>query len=65
MVDAVAHGARELWPASLVLEGEYSVDGVALSVPVSLGAGAAACLACANIFRVLFLDASEAPLDRD
>jgi malate dehydrogenase len=37
MVDAVAHGAEALWPVSLVLEGEYGVDGVALSVPVSLG----------------------------
>ena len=40
MVDAAAHGAEELWPVSLVLEGEYGIDGVALSVPVSLGGGA-------------------------
>jgi malate dehydrogenase len=42
MVDAVAHGAEELWPVSLVLEGEYGVEGVALSVPVSLRDGSAA-----------------------
>ena len=41
MVDAVAYGAEELWPVSLVLEGEYGVEGVALSVPVSLRDGAA------------------------
>jgi malate/lactate dehydrogenase len=41
MVDAVANGADELWPVSLVLEGEYGVEGVALSVPVSLRDGAA------------------------
>ena len=40
MVGAVAHGAAEPWPVSLVLEGEYGVYGVALSVPVSLGGGA-------------------------
>jgi malate dehydrogenase len=27
------------WPASVVLEGEYGIDGVALSVPVTLGGG--------------------------
>jgi malate dehydrogenase len=36
-VHAIATDARELWPASVVLRGEYGVDGVALSVPVSLG----------------------------
>ena len=41
MVDAVAFGAEELWPVSLVLEGEYGVEGVALSVPVSLRDGEA------------------------
>jgi len=30
----------ELWPASVMLEGEYGVDGVSLSVPVTLGGGA-------------------------
>ncbi len=37
MVRAVAEDAGELWPASLVLEGEYGVRGVAISVPVELG----------------------------
>lgn len=41
MVDAVANGAEELWPVSLVLEGEYGVEGVALSVPVALRDGTA------------------------
>ncbi|HEY3728496.1 MAG TPA: hypothetical protein VGL51_15060 [Solirubrobacteraceae bacterium] len=31
-----------LWPASVLLRGEYGIDGVSLSVPVSLGAGGAA-----------------------
>ncbi len=35
-----ADGA-ELWPASVMLTGEYSVDGVSLSVPVRLGGGGA------------------------
>ena len=43
MVAAIADDARFPWPASLVLEGEYGVDGVALTVPVTLGrAGALA-----------------------
>jgi malate/lactate dehydrogenase len=29
----------ELWPASLVLHGEYGIEGVALTVPVTLGDG--------------------------
>lgn len=37
MVGAIAADAGELWPASVVLGGEYGVEGVALSVPVSLG----------------------------
>ena len=41
MVDAVVNGAEELWPVSLVLEGEYGVEGVALSVPVALRDGMA------------------------
>jgi len=41
MVAAVADPAGErLWPASVVLRGEYGLDGVSLSVPVRLGAGA-------------------------
>jgi malate/lactate dehydrogenase len=31
----------ELWPASIVLRGEYETDGVSLSVPVRLGGGGA------------------------
>jgi malate dehydrogenase len=31
----------ELWPASVMLTGEYGVDGVSLSVPVRLGGGGA------------------------
>jgi malate dehydrogenase len=31
----------ELWPASVMLSGEYGVDGVSLSVPVRLGGGGA------------------------
>jgi malate dehydrogenase len=41
MVAAIANDSGELWPASLVLAGEYGVDGVALSVPVRLGRGGA------------------------
>jgi malate/lactate dehydrogenase len=38
MVSAL-DGDGELWPASVVLEGEYGIDGVAVSVPVTLGRG--------------------------
>jgi malate/lactate dehydrogenase len=38
MVAAVA-GGDELWTASVMLTGEYGIDGVSLSVPVHLGAG--------------------------
>jgi malate dehydrogenase len=41
MVAATANGRGELWPASVVLRGEYGVDGVAISVPVTLGPGGA------------------------
>ena len=35
-----AFGGRDtIWPASVVLAGEYGIDGVAVSVPVSLGPG--------------------------
>jgi malate dehydrogenase len=37
MVSAIWGDSGELWPASVVLTGEYGVDGVALSVPVTLG----------------------------
>jgi malate dehydrogenase len=36
MVTALA-GDGELWPASLVLQGEYGIDGVAVTVPVTIG----------------------------
>jgi malate dehydrogenase len=37
MVAALAHPADERWPASVLLDGEYGVMGVALTVPVTLG----------------------------
>jgi malate/lactate dehydrogenase len=37
MVRAILSGDDAPWPASLVLEGEYGIDGVAVSVPVTLG----------------------------
>jgi malate/lactate dehydrogenase len=40
MVQALA-GDGELWPASLVLDGEYGIEGVAVSVPVTLARGGA------------------------
>jgi malate/lactate dehydrogenase len=40
MVRACLDGdGDELWPASMMLTGEYGVDGVSLSVPVKLGQG--------------------------
>jgi malate dehydrogenase len=39
MVAAMAHPSEQHWPASVVLDGEYGVEGVALSVPVTLGRG--------------------------
>ncbi|MGZ4174686.1 MAG: hypothetical protein ACXVUX_00530 [Solirubrobacteraceae bacterium] len=39
MVRACVDGGDELWPASIMLEGEYGVDGVSLSVPVRLSGG--------------------------
>jgi malate/lactate dehydrogenase len=41
MVNAIASGTDAIWPASILLEGEYGIDGVSLSVPVSLGPGGA------------------------
>ncbi len=38
---AALDGDGELWPASVVLGGEYGVDGVALTVPVTIGRGGA------------------------
>ena len=37
MVHAIGADTGELWPASVVLAGEYGIDGVALTVPVTLG----------------------------
>jgi malate dehydrogenase len=37
MVAAIAYGKGELYPASIVLAGEYGIEGVSLGVPVSLG----------------------------
>jgi malate/lactate dehydrogenase len=39
MVAACAGAEDELWTASVMLEGEYGIEGVSLSVPVRLGAG--------------------------
>ena len=39
MVAALTGEGEELWPASVLLEGEYGVTGAALSVPVTLGRG--------------------------
>lgn len=33
--------AGELWPASVVLDGEYGIEGVAVTVPVTIGRGGA------------------------
>jgi malate/lactate dehydrogenase len=42
MVAAIATGdGEEPWPASVLLEGEYGLKDVSLSVPVSLGPGGA------------------------
>jgi malate dehydrogenase len=41
MISAVA-GEGELWPASVVLDGEYGIEGVAVTVPVTIGPGGAA-----------------------
>ena len=41
MVGAIARGGAELWPASVVLRGEYGIEGVAVGVPVTLGRGGA------------------------
>jgi malate dehydrogenase len=42
MVQAVsANDAGELWPASVVLDGEYGIRGLAIGVPVTLGNGGA------------------------
>ena len=38
---AALESAGELWPASVVLEGEYGIEGVAVTVPVTIGRGGA------------------------
>jgi len=38
---AALGGAGELWPASVVLDGEYGIEGVAVTVPVTIGRGGA------------------------
>ena len=40
MVSAL-DGEGELWPASVVLHGEYGIHGVAVTVPVTIGRGGA------------------------
>jgi malate dehydrogenase len=37
MIGAVVSPEENVWPASVVLAGEYGIDGVAVSVPVTLG----------------------------
>jgi malate dehydrogenase len=41
MVGAIANGRGAHFPASIVLQGEYGIDGVSVSVPVTLGRGGA------------------------
>jgi malate dehydrogenase len=41
MISAIARDDGEPWPASVLLRGEYGIDGTALSVPVTLGPGGA------------------------
>lgn len=42
MVEAIRSDSGELWPASVVLAGEYGIEGASLGVPVRLGSGGAA-----------------------
>jgi malate/lactate dehydrogenase len=42
MVEAIRADSGELWPASVMLTGEYGIDGAALGVPVRLGRGGVA-----------------------
>jgi malate dehydrogenase len=45
MVEAIRSDSGELWPASVVLEGEYGIEGASLGVPVRLDRGGVAELA--------------------
>jgi malate dehydrogenase len=49
-------GDGELWPASVMLEGEYGIGGVSLSVPVSLAVG--------GVARIHEWELSDSQLDR-
>jgi malate dehydrogenase len=42
MVEAIRADSGELWPASVVLDGEYGIEGASLGVPVRLGRGGVA-----------------------
>src|SRR5204863_9233248 len=37
MVEAIANGGGQRFPASIVLDGEYGINGVSVSVPVTIG----------------------------
>lgn len=39
MVDAIVHDKNRIVPVSVLLEGEYGIDGLYVGVPVKLGAG--------------------------
>lgn len=39
IVRAIANGGGERFPASMVLDGEYGIEGVSVSVPVTIGGG--------------------------
>ncbi len=41
MVAAILEDTHAIWPASVVLDGEYGIEGVAVTVPVELGADGA------------------------
>jgi malate/lactate dehydrogenase len=41
MIRAIASDSGEPFPASILLRGEYGIEGVCLSVPVSVGAAGA------------------------
>ena len=62
-IEAIARGGDEVWPVSVVLEGEYGVDGVSLAVPVTLGSGGVGRVHEWGLDegqRAAFLDAAEA-----